>query len=215
MTLPHALRSPAMRLVALVALCGLAALFIISLASADPVWPTPPPAPAASSPRIDSEITRVEVPLGATSSVIQPILQGIIPAIPPLVSTIFEAPEHLKVTIEAGSLPRTIQLTYEPLQLDQAPDPARLQRLVRVFDLKSYDYQGREFQPDLLRPWIIEVPLDKLPGPLGDVSRLVFARFEDGRWTPLVTSLRRDDNVLVSRILKTGQFAILAELRPI
>lgn len=203
-------------IIALVALSGLVTLLIINLVSADSPWPTPPPAPLVTRPKFEGNITPVDVPpvAGAVSSVIQPILQDFLPAIPPLNRVTFHSPDSLKVTIEAGSLDRTIQLIYVPVPLDQAVRPDRLQRLLRVFDLKPYDHRGREFQPELRRPWIMEVPVSKLPGPTGDPSRLLFARFEGGRWVPLVTSYFRDDNVLVARILETGRFAILAEIPP-
>jgi len=43
---------------------------------------------------------------------------------------------------------------------------------------------------------------------------LLFARYEEGRWLPQVTSYFRNDNLPVSRILQTGRFDILAELGP-
>lgn len=201
---------------ALATIGGLVALVITSLASADTPWPTPPPAPAAPFPSIESNIAPVAVPqvAGAAFSVVQPLPQLSIPAIPPLLNTTFEAPGHLTVIIEAGSLDRTIQLTYAPVPVDQVLQPGRLQRLVRAFDLKSYDHRGREFQPELSRPWIMQVPVSRLPGPFGDPARLIFVTLEEGRWVPLVTSYYRDNNVLVARILKGGRFAILAELRP-
>ena len=214
---PRGILSRVPRLAGLASVCSLVALLVINLASADSPWPTPPPAPLAPQPRIESDITPVPVPAvpGATSTVIQPISQGPVPLIPPLNSTTFDTQGHLKITIEDGSLDRTIQLTYAPVPADQAPSPIRLQQLVTVFDLKSFDAQGREIQSELLRPWIVEVPVSRLPAVSVDPSRLVLARFEEGRWAPLVTSYFRDDNVLVARILKAGRFAILAESRPI
>ena len=54
-------------------------------ASADPAWPTPPPAPFLVYPKFESNISPVEVPsvAGAISSVIQPIALNYLPAIPP------------------------------------------------------------------------------------------------------------------------------------
>ena len=57
------------------------------------------------------------------------------------------------------------------------------------------------------------MPVNELPGPT-DPKSLLFARFEEGRWMPLVTSYFRDDGVLVARILKTGRFAIIEDQTP-
>jgi hypothetical protein len=200
----------------LITLCGVVGLLIISLASADSPWPTPPPAPPALPPTVERVTTPVVAPpvAGAVVRVIHPLPQGAIPAIPPLPATIFEAAGTLKITIEAGSLDRTIQLTYAPVAPDQAANPGRFQKVVWAFDLKSYDARGREFQPTLRRPWVLQVPVAQIPGNPGDPRQLLFARYEDGRWLPQVTSYFRSDNLLVSRILQTGRFAILAELGP-
>ena len=97
------------------------------------------------------------------------------------------------------------------MPLDQAERADPLQRVVKVFDLKTYDHRGKEFQPEIHRPWVMEVPVNRLPGPTGDPSRLIFARYDGGRWVPLVTSYFRYDNMLVSLILVTGRFAVLSE----
>jgi hypothetical protein len=123
----------------------------------------------------------------------------------------------VKITIEAGSLDRTIQLVYVPVAPDHPSAegrPGRFQRVVWAFDLKSYDARGREFQPILRRPWVLQVSVAQIPGNPGDPRQLLFALYEEGRWLPQVTSYFRSDNVLVSRILQTGRFAILAELEP-
>jgi hypothetical protein len=103
---------------------------------------------------------------------------------------------------------------YAPVAPDQSSSPGRFQRVVWVFDLKSYDARGREFQPTLRRPWVLQVSVAQIPGNPGDPRQLLFARYEEGRWLPQVTNYFRNDNLLVSRILQTGRFAILAELGP-
>lgn len=200
----------------LVTLCGVAGLLIVGLASADSPWPTPPPAPPAPPPTVERVIAPVVAPpvAGAVVRVIHPLPLGAIPAIPPLPSTTFEGSGAVKITIEAGSLDRTIQLMYVPLAPDQAASPGRSQKVVWAFDLKSYDARGREFQPNLRRPWVLQVPVAQIPGNSGDPRQLLFARYEDGSWLPQVTSYFPSDNVLVSRILQTGRFAILAEAGP-
>ena len=161
---------------------------------------------------VERAITPVVAPpvAGAVVRVIHPLPQSGIPAIPPLPSTTFDVAGHLKITIDAGSLDRTIQLMYVPVAPDQATRPDRLQKVVWAFDLKAYDARGREFQPTLRRPWVLQVSVDQLPNKGGDPRQLLYARYEEGRWLPQVTSYYRNDNVLVFRILHTGRFAILA-----
>ena len=206
----------AWKLAGVILIAGAVSVGIVGLANAEPRWPTPPPAPPAPDPRIETDITPVPIPPidGATRWVVQPIPQGSIPVIPPLASDTFEAPGHLKVTIEAGSLDRTIQLTYVPLPVDQAPLPERLQSVVKAFDLLAFDHRGRILHPALRRPWVLEVSIDTLGGAVSDPGRLIFARFEQGRWLPLVTYYFRHDNRLLVRVLKTGRFAVLAERPP-
>ena len=61
------------KLLKLVAVLGLVSLVSNSLVSAEPPWPTPPPAPQAPRPQFEEDITPVNVPplLGAASAVIR------------------------------------------------------------------------------------------------------------------------------------------------
>ena len=130
-------------------------------------------------------------------------------------SDTYATPGYLKITIEAGTLAETIQLTYVREPRDAAPPPHRLQKLVEVFDLAAYDHQGQQIDPAFRRPWILEVSLDDLPSFLGDPGRLIFARLEGDRWLPMVTNYFRQGNVLIARIISTGRFAILEESPPV
>lgn len=200
----------------------LAGLFVAagvfgSAALAGPPWPVPPPAPKAPQPMVTTDIVPVELPpaLGAILWVVQPLAQGRIPSIPPVNSDTYETPDYLKVTIEAGTLAQTIQLTYVREPRDAAPPPHRLQKLVEVFDLTAYDPQGQRIDPEFRRPWILEVSVGDLPDFIGDPGRLMFARLEGDRWLPMVTNYFRQDKVLVARIISTGRFAILEESSPV
>ena len=186
-------------------------------AFADPGWPTPPPAPKAPQPVIAVDIAPVELPptLGAILWEVQPLPQRGIPSIPPVNSDTYETPGYLRITIEAGTLVETIQLTYVPDQREAAPPPHRLQKLVDVFDLTAYDHLGQQLEPTFRRPWILEVSVGDLPNLTGDPGRLEFAKLEGDRWLPMVTNYFRQENVLVARIISTGRFAILAESPPI
>jgi hypothetical protein len=61
------------------------------------------------------------------------------------------------------------------------------------------------------RPLVLEVSVDDLTSFADDPTRLLFARFEAGRWLPLVTAYFRTENRLVVRILEVGRFAVLVE----
>ncbi len=184
---------------------------------ADPGWPTPPPAPKARQPVITVDIAPVELPpaLGAILWEVQPLPQRGIPSIPPVNSDTYETPGYLKISIEAGTLAETIQLTYVPIQREAAPPPHRLQKLVDVFDLTAYDHQGQQLEPTFRRPWILEVSVRDLPNFTGDPGRLELAKLEGDRWLPMVTNYFRQENVLVARIISTGRFAILEESPPV
>lgn len=184
---------------------------------ADPGWPTPPPAPKAAEPVIAADIVPAELPsaLGGILWEVQPRPQMRIPSIPPVNSDTYETSGYLRITIEAGTLAETIQLTYVREPRNAAPPPHRLQRLVEVFDLAAYDHQGHRIDPAFRRPWILEVSLGDLPNFIGDPGRLIFARLEGDRWLPMVTNYFRQGNVLIARIISTGRFAILEESPPV
>ena len=199
-----------------------AGLFVIlgglgSTALAERPWPIPPPAPKFPQPVVATNIVPVELPpaLGGILWEAQPLPQKRIPSIPPVNSETYETPGYLKITIEAGTLAQTIQLTYVREPREGAPPPHRLQKLVEVFDLTAYDYQGQQLDPEFRRPWILEVSLGDLPNFTADPSRLMFAKLEGDRWLPMVTNYFRQDNVLIVRIISTGRFAILEESPPV
>lgn len=189
---------------------------LASTGLADPPWPIPPPAPRAPEPLINTDIVPVDLSstLGGVLWTVQPRPQGRIPSIPPVESDTYETPGYLKVTIEAGTLLQTIQLTYTRERQDAATPPHRLQNLIDVFDLTAYDYQGREFEPSFRRPWILEVSVSDLPRFTVEPDRLLFSKLEGDRWVPLVTNYFRQNNVLIARIISTGRFAILEESPP-
>jgi len=134
--------------------------------------------------------------------------------IPPINNVNFAAAGALRVTIEAGSRDRTIQLIFVPVAPGQAASPGRFQRVVWAFDLKLYEARGQELRSTLRRPWVIQVSLDQIDANLGDPRQLLFALYEEGRWVPQVTNYFPNDRSLVFRMLHPGRFAILAEARP-
>ena len=202
-----------LKLAAAVVFAAILTVGAINLVSAQQEWPTPPPAARAPTPVFEpvtilAESTPVR---GAARWVIQPIPQGEIPAVPPVLRETLHAPGHLSLAIEAGSLDRTIQLVFGPLDIDSLPAPEASQRLIKGFDLAFFDTRGQPTTPTIRRPLVLEVLTDDLSSFGDDPSRLVFARFEDGRWLPLVTTYFRTEKRLVVRILELGRFAVLVE----
>jgi hypothetical protein len=197
-------------------------LFIMSaglghVGLADGGFPTPPPAPRAPEPVILTEMVPADHPLslGGILWEVQPRAQGTIPSIPPLRSDTYETPGYLKVTIEAGTLLETIQLAYSRTPPENTLRPHPFQNLVEVFDLTAYNGKGQKTNPTFRRPWILEVSVGDLRSVSVDPSRLLFARFENGRWLPMVTNYFWQGNVLVARITGTGRFAIIEESPPV
>jgi hypothetical protein len=97
------------------------------------------------------------------------------------------------------------------LDIDSLPAPEASRRLVKGFDLAFFDILGQPATPTIRRPLILEVLADDLPFFGDDPTRLLFARFEDGRWLPLVTTYFRTEKRLVVRILELGRFAVIVE----
>ena len=208
---------PFLKLAALIAIVGLASGGLFGKVGAQEPWPTPPPAPRFPSPIIDSLIVPAEVPLieRGTRWEIQPLPQVIPPSLPPLPSDTLEAPGRLRITIEAGTLARTIQLTYVPVASESAPEALRWHRLVESFELKSFDHRGQEIDLEVRRPILLEASAQALPSPVADASRLIFARFDDGRWRPLVTTYSRREGKIEVRILEAGLFGVFEEQPPV
>lgn len=183
-------------------------------------WPTPPPGPQPSIPRLVSsvEIQRVKVPLvpGATSSEIPPLAMEL-PRFPPVPSFPFEASDGVRVVSDAGSIMATLQIVYEPKsKLSDAPSTGPLQEVRRLFDLRIYDHRANRVSPDLQRAWVLEVPALGLSHSFEDPSRLIIARHEDNNgWVPLVTSYQPEKGLLQARILEFGLFAVIHESKAI
>lgn len=191
-------------------------------AFAQPPWPTPPPHLSVPPPIIVSpdQVKGVPTPPapGATVWLLQPIPRGIIPRVNPLPGTRITSAEadpahRIAIRLEWESLPATTQLVYQPLSPSQAPAPPEGFRLLRAFALQAYDAEARPFIPVLRRPWVLQVPLAGLEGPVADPLRLVLARYRDdqGRWQLLVTAYHTDARLLETRLLDLGRYAILEE----
>ena len=208
------------------AVSGMTLGFLVMLLSntgpsfAQQPWPTPPPGPQPSIPRIIAQesIKQVSVPLvpGATSSEVPPLAMQL-PRFPPVPAFLFEASETVRLISDAGSIMETLQMVYEPKpELSDAPSPGPLQELRKVFDLRAYDYQARRVSPELLRPWVLEVVAQGLSRSFEDPSRLIIARYDGEKgWVPLVTNYHIDRGILQALILEVGLFAVLHESKAI
>ena len=186
--------------------------------SADVPWPTPPPGPRPPVPKViglDNIKPPGNVPLGATSSVILPLWMPA-PRFPPVPKfTPVKSPDGVRIISDAGSILETVQLVYLPLGED-GPTTGPNQVLKMVFDLSAYDHQGNPISLDLRRPWVLEVPIQRLIKGFEDPARFLIARYEGNKgWMPLVTSYHRNRGILQARLLKVGLFAVLFEPRDI
>ena len=195
--------------------CALIALTNAGSISADDPWPTPPPGPRPSVPKVivDDGIKPVDTPLvaGATKWVVLPLAM-LLPRFPPVPSSSFQAPDDVRIVSDAGSIDSTIQLVYEPIPAADAQPPGPHQSLRKAFDLRTFDHQANRITLDLRRPWLLEVPIRGLIQSFEDPARFLIARYDEkSGWVPLVTSYYRNQGVLQVRILQVGRFAILAE----
>ena len=180
-------------------------------------WPTPPPGPKPSAPRVvaESDIKRIEVPsvAGAGVVVVLPLSMPL-PRFPKVPSAVHEWPGGVHLTIDAGSVDRTLQLSLVPVDLDKAPKPRKHQLLRLAFHLRTFDHEAKEIELELRRPWVLEIPtrgLTQVPE-AEDPARLLIVRHEgeDG-WVPLTTTYHRARGVLQARILHVGLFAVVME----
>ena len=114
---------------------------------ADTHWPTPPPGPQASPAKVilEKDIKRVRVPAvpGAISWIVQPLAMSI-PRFPPVPSSSFRSPEGVLIVSDAGWIDATVQLVYEPVDLDDSRvrPPGSGQKLRQVFDLRAFDHRA-------------------------------------------------------------------------
>ena len=199
--------------VTITAFAAIGALILGNAVFAQQEWPTPPPAPRSAVPIYETITTPAEAQSvqGAALWEIQPIPQGVIPIVPPVQGDTFQVPGQLRLTIEAGTLDRTLQLTYVPVPVQSLPTTRASQRPVKGFDLTFFNAQGQPIHPTINRPLILEISTDDLLPFGNDPNRLVFARFENGQWLPMLTSYFRTERQLVARLLKPGRFAVLTE----
>ena len=184
---------------------------------ADTHWPTPPPGPQASPAKVilEKDIKRVRVPAvpGAISWIVQPLAMSI-PRFPPVPSSSFRSPEGVLIVSDAGWIDTTVQLVYEPVDLDDSRvrPPGSGQKLRQVFDLRAFDHRANRIDLKLLRPWILEVPVQGLTNAFEEPDILLLSRYDkDEGWVPLVTTYFLKRGVLQARVLTTGLFGIIAE----
>ena len=193
-----------------------------------PPWPTPPPAPIGTFPQVirSSDITPVPAATspGSVALQVDPIFAGPVPRIPPRASTTILTGEpsledRVAVNIYAGAIDRTIQLTYQPLSVDQVPEAGPSRLIQRAFQLQTYDHTASVLDTAFKYP--VRITLHVLDRELAasgnDPARLFLARFDaqHNRWLPLVTTYRSTESTLLIRVLHPGIFAIIAQPAPV
>ena len=193
-----------------------------------PVWPTPLPAPIGTFPRVisSSEITPVPAATSPGSIALQvdPIFAGPVPRIPPRASTTILTGEpslegRIAINIDAGAIDRTIQLTYQPLSVDQVPNAGPSRPIQRAFQLQTYDHTASVLDTAFKYPVRITLHVNdrEVAASGDDPARLFLARFDaqNNRWLPLVTTYRSTESTLLVRVLRPGIFAVIAQPAPV
>ena len=211
---------------------GLIALLVSllgpSAARAQTPWPTPPPAPIGAFPQVipASEITPVPAPTSPGSIALQvdPIFAGRVPRIPPRPSTTIlsgeaDTQDRITLHIDAGAIDRTLQLSYEPLAIDQVSHVESGRQIQRAFRLQAYDQTASVMTVPFQYPvrLSLHVQARELATTSNDPARLLLARFDTqhNRWLPLVTTYQATDATLMVRILQPGLFALIAQPPPV
>lgn len=191
-------------------------------------WPTPPPAPVGAFPQVIpvSQITPVPVPASPGSIALQvdPIFAGLIPRIPPRPATTIlsgeaDAQDRITLRIYAGAMNRTLQFTYDPLAIDQVPQPGFGLQIQRAFRLQAYDHTAVAITPSFKNPVRLSLHAQEqeIAAAGNDPARLLIARYDtqSSRWLPLVTTYQAADATLMVRILQPGLFALIAQPPPV
>ena len=199
-----------------------------AVAGAQVPWPTPPPGPSGFYPQVipSSEVKPISAPKSPGSIAVQvdPIFAGPVPRIPPRPSTTIvtgEANTENRVTlhIDAGAIDKTLQLTYEPINVDMVPSPGSRHQIQRAFRIETYTHSG--LITEEIFPYPIRLTLrihDQNIATVGsDPSRILLARFNPQRneWVHLVTTYQPKDSRILVRILRTGLFALIAHHSPV
>ena len=128
-----------------------------------------------------------------------------VPRFPPVPSSSFDAPDGVRITSDAGSIITTVQLTYEPVQIDKARPAVPGQELRKAFTLRAFDHEAGSIRLDLRRPLVLEIPVRDLTRSFETPDRLLIARYHDSAgWVPLVTHYHRSLGVLRARVSGTG-----------
>lgn len=214
-------------------LAGLAVVGVVSLLVGTPgvlatAWPTPPPAPVGALPDVvpASKVTPVpapEVP-GGVAQQVDPIFAGLVPRIPPRPFVPFVGGEpdpanRVEVEFPAGSLPRTVQVTYEPLASERTAPVEEGSRVLRAFAVNIFDAAGAPIDLTFSAPvrMAVSFSAEDIEASGGDPTRLVLARYEEKRerWNPLLTDHQLGKAKLLVRILRPGVFAVIAEPPPV
>ena len=218
--------------VAWVVALGLAALLSSILgptkAVAQTPWPTPPPAPIGTFPQVIPAFEIVPVPApgepGSMALQVDPIFAGPVPRIPPRPSTPIvtgETDPQSRVTLrfDAGTIDQTVQLTYQPLRIDQTQPAPPGSQIRRAFRVRLFDHKAIPMDTSFRYPvrLILSPHESDLTAASDDPARLLMARFDpDGnRWQRLVTTYQSASNTLSAQILRPGLFALVAQPPPV
>ena len=118
--------------------------------------------------------------------------------------------------IEASSTRETLQLAYTPLAANNVPKDSSRLEFLWAFELRTFDRTGKPVTPVIHRPWKLEVPIPPSALTEGPPEELLLARYlkGEGRWLPLVTSFFPGKNLLVTRLVEPGIYAVARDVSP-
>ena len=129
------------------------------------------------------------------------------------------AEDRVTLHFDAGAIDRTLQLTYQPLSVDQVPTAGPGRQIQRAFRLQTYDHTASALSAPFRYPVRLSLHAkEQERATVGnDPARLLLARFdaETDKWLPLVTTYQSSDGTLLIRILQAGLFAIIAQPPPV
>lgn len=202
--------------------------FYFPVALAETPWPTPPPSPIGPLPRVipASQVIPVSAPetLGGIAVQLDPIFAGILPRIPPLISTSIvtgesDPQDRATIEFEVGTINRTIQLRYQPLPIGQVPPVSPGRSVQRAFQFEIFDHAGAPVPVEFARPVRLKLQAqqdERLAG-AAEPARLLLARLDSqtNTWLSLVTIFDFNNDTIMARVIQPGIFALIAQPPPV
>jgi hypothetical protein len=181
-------------------------------------WPTPPPGIPFDPPSQDDPVTISAARPGSTTKVVFQQWPGIIPLIPPVPQTnlLFDGTDGrppVTLSVDAGTVARTLQVRFTPLDVQDLPAPHWGATILRAFRLEAFDASARVLALQPARPVKLTLPVGGLiaQGVAGDRLLVAFLDEDTGQWHPLVTAYDSGRQEVLARLLAFDTLALLQE----